>query len=763
MANRFSQITTAGYKGLSLDEIMAIPLAKQKQQDASLAATDELESSEAKSLAGDKDIVGGELDRIRGEAEAISKQLMERGYDRNLSNKLRKLRSSKKKSFGATGIVGQAQSNYAAAQKYINDMATKKEMQAGWSPYEAKKWATDQVSKHGSSFDELGEFKQFQGAGLAEYVDTNDWILDNIKNVAKDKMPIELQNYFGVDGQLNLPQFQQALASGSIEEKSLNKIMSSLAITAGNNNKLKESLKQEAYFSNENPDDIYDFGKLSIKYDEAGNATEVWSPGKGSFGKQMYGLAYGAQSRAETRTYAYQTDSVAVALQKKGMSIGDADAMVTAMNGVYNTVNRNNFDDLKNNTNLAMDQLELDEANFLGTFGPEKLDPKNPDHKAFADIRAAQPKTYELAKKQVNDSKLSYNKWNNWLNKVEDTALKGFTPEQKKGYDLSINVDRMKDKTEKEKLIWLKKEYARQGLDINDVTLTGKHTMYSQKDGYTAVIGDGALPSSEYLVNLIRRGKITSADPEKMNTTNIWEALGDIQDDSKNRIQTELDANPYSESYKAFSSLQTGPDRNVVGSTNKMLTENFRGGAGYSVAYQGMNLPTYLETKFDFEDNDIIPAFEVRVTNGYDSNGHPLEELVVKNSKTGTILESGVIPITKGADGKVAQRRPATQLSQSTDPQLQEYGKNMMASLQFMPEIKTSSIRSGAENGVIDGMYHLNDAGERIPVTWKKTESAGQKFWKLYLGDDEVSGELFGEQAIANFLFQQSVVDEDGE
>ena len=69
MANRFSNTTTAGFKGLSLNEIMAIPLAKQAKQDASLAATDELQALESQSLQGDKEVVGAELERIRASGE----------------------------------------------------------------------------------------------------------------------------------------------------------------------------------------------------------------------------------------------------------------------------------------------------------------------------------------------------------------------------------------------------------------------------------------------------------------------------------------------------------------------------------------------------------------------------------------------------------------------------------------------------------------------------------------------------------------------
>ena len=49
-----------------------------------------------------------------------------------------------------------AQADYANQAKYMSDMKTNKDMQAGWSGQEAQGFAAKQVAEYGSSFNEDG-------------------------------------------------------------------------------------------------------------------------------------------------------------------------------------------------------------------------------------------------------------------------------------------------------------------------------------------------------------------------------------------------------------------------------------------------------------------------------------------------------------------------------------------------------------------------------------------------------------------------------
>jgi hypothetical protein len=112
MANRFSQVSTSSFKPLSLDEIMAVPLAKQSQHDNAQLALDEFYSLESNSLDADSDYVNSQIDSYRRESDSLGEQLTSTGVDRNLLNKVKSLRNRKNEEFSIQGKTGQASAAY---------------------------------------------------------------------------------------------------------------------------------------------------------------------------------------------------------------------------------------------------------------------------------------------------------------------------------------------------------------------------------------------------------------------------------------------------------------------------------------------------------------------------------------------------------------------------------------------------------------------------------------------------------------------------
>lgn len=119
MAGRTADISTSSFKPLSLDEIMAVPLAKRASEDKAQLALDEFASLEQNSLDIDKEYVAGQVGAFQGEADALSNQLIDQGVDRNLINKVRQLRGRKNKELSIHGKTGQAAAafNQQAANK----------------------------------------------------------------------------------------------------------------------------------------------------------------------------------------------------------------------------------------------------------------------------------------------------------------------------------------------------------------------------------------------------------------------------------------------------------------------------------------------------------------------------------------------------------------------------------------------------------------------------------------------------------------------
>lgn len=123
-----SQVSTSSFKPLSLDEIMMVPLAKQKQEDAAVLALDQLDAMKSNSLDVDKEYVQSQVDAFRNESDKISSDIMERGVDRSIINRVRDLKKRKDDEFSASGRTGQASLAFNAYQKNKEDILKRKDL-----------------------------------------------------------------------------------------------------------------------------------------------------------------------------------------------------------------------------------------------------------------------------------------------------------------------------------------------------------------------------------------------------------------------------------------------------------------------------------------------------------------------------------------------------------------------------------------------------------------------------------------------------------
>lgn len=109
-------VTTASFKPLSLDEIMLVPLAKQKAEDQMIMDMDELDLMATNSLGADNAYVNAQRDAFKGEVGSVRDRLMTEGVDRSLINKFKGLRSRKNLEFSVNGNTGKANAAYNAMQ-----------------------------------------------------------------------------------------------------------------------------------------------------------------------------------------------------------------------------------------------------------------------------------------------------------------------------------------------------------------------------------------------------------------------------------------------------------------------------------------------------------------------------------------------------------------------------------------------------------------------------------------------------------------------
>ena len=109
-------VTTASFKPLSLDEIMLVPLAKQKAEDQMIMDMDELDLMATNSLDADNAYVNAQRDAFKDEVQSTRDRLMTEGVDRSLINKFKGLRSRKNLEFSVNGQTGKANAAYNAMQ-----------------------------------------------------------------------------------------------------------------------------------------------------------------------------------------------------------------------------------------------------------------------------------------------------------------------------------------------------------------------------------------------------------------------------------------------------------------------------------------------------------------------------------------------------------------------------------------------------------------------------------------------------------------------
>ena len=179
MANRYSKLSTSTFNPLSMQEIMAVPMAMQQQHDALQAQADKAALLEAQYGSGDKEGAEARVSELRSKANKISSSLGDKGFNRSLLRDFTALKQETQLEYGKNGYLGKVQANAVAQSKFVNDLATDRERQDGWSPQEAQMWAQRQVKDFGPTRNDDGTYNTFQGRELVTKFEviTNFWAI----------------------------------------------------------------------------------------------------------------------------------------------------------------------------------------------------------------------------------------------------------------------------------------------------------------------------------------------------------------------------------------------------------------------------------------------------------------------------------------------------------------------------------------------------------------------------------------------------------
>jgi len=712
MVNRFTNITPSSFTPLTLQEIMAVPLAKQKQHDELLAGADEFTALKSQRLSQDADAVDARLGELRGRADDISSSLLEGGVSRDLMGQLRRLKREKEVEFGQEGLVGSAAANFASATKFVNDLATKKEQQAGWSPARAKAWAQKQVAGFKGTDAGDGTFRTFQGQGLATKVDFGEFIENAIDNISEKVEPTALQA-IRVGG---LPAFNRAFQSGEITSVDYNRIMESVVMQAKNNPDLLASLEQEAFFTGEtNPTD---FGDFSYQKDESGKIiSRKWNVGNSMAARRLAGAAIGAAFENTTIDYKILKDDLAFFMHKKGLEEQDALSLVNFSSGEMNQLDRSNFDSIKDNLEIAQQELGAVEIGIEGKRNALIANGIDPDT----------DRQYQKMQSDYAASKIKYSNAQARLDNVYK------------------NVDK-RVLTDKERKL----------LDVVEV-IEGSASLKKTAEDLGIELVPGFSGSNEIKLKIMEKMGVKTSDVSRnadglYNFDNITE---DVRETRNAGAKKYLAANPQAEYFTRLNAESTGKFATKIGRMNVLLSENFTPGSATLAYGKGRLDDAGMEDQIG-KPSEKGYIYKVELTDGWDDNGQKFNNLIVTNPDTGKVASYQIIDNLNSDFYNEA----AAQLGKGSFTQ-RKMANDLRVGSAYMPGIKRSNM-AFQDKGEFGGIPFSDRDGNALPVKWEKHSDASGEFFTASIGGvplndgQSIQGEK--EMAIAVDNFVQSKI-----
>lgn len=130
MANRYTNLTPATFNPMSVEEIMMVPLARQKMHDDALASSEEMGIFDVNRLQVDDQEVQKGIDSFKQQLTGIQDQIFEKGADKSLTRNLLKLKRERDSFLSNDGVGGRAQNAYNAYQENVKNILANKEATA---------------------------------------------------------------------------------------------------------------------------------------------------------------------------------------------------------------------------------------------------------------------------------------------------------------------------------------------------------------------------------------------------------------------------------------------------------------------------------------------------------------------------------------------------------------------------------------------------------------------------------------------------------
>lgn len=128
--NRYTNLTPATFNPLSVEEIMMVPLSRQKMHDEAVMAAEEMGVFDVNRLHVDDQVVQQGIDDFQKQLTGIQDKMFNQGVDRSLTRDLIGLKRKREQFLSNDGIGGRAQNAFNAYRENVKNILANKNMTA---------------------------------------------------------------------------------------------------------------------------------------------------------------------------------------------------------------------------------------------------------------------------------------------------------------------------------------------------------------------------------------------------------------------------------------------------------------------------------------------------------------------------------------------------------------------------------------------------------------------------------------------------------
>jgi len=733
MAGRTSNISTSSFKPLSLDEIMMVPLAKQKMEDQLLAQNDKIEALEASTLDKDQEQAASTVSALKDRASALSQDVIDNGVSRSQFNKLRKIRSDVNDEFGQNGFVGNAIANKKAASMYMKNMSENKGgMSGGWSPRESQAFAGKQVGDYKGAMNEDGTFNSFSPRAIGKHQNEDKFLTDAAKMV-KGKVTQTTYDILHVGG---LTAFQDAFQSKKISGADYNTVMSTMRNQVLSSPEMIEHLRQRGEFNNE--EDPLDLGKLESRdvVQKNGKTKKVYEyvQGKSRFGQKMANMGQAFSGKEVTLDVKFFKNDIR---KKMWEDQYEKDAMVKMykiQTGEYLDLKPDDIPEIRtmnSDFSLKVDEYELNMKNYKNHLIKTK---------GMTSEDAIQDPEYQRMLADYSEAKVNLNNSNSYIDQLESSANSKLSEEDQNVVSLESLIKRYNNNV----VSTVISEYGTSKTELlrgynKYKNLTEEEIPNDENTNKLLVSAASKKLAEEYGIPL---GSGTFLDIRR----NIKVAVNNRND----IISKDLDAQKKGIAYTKVNMPSTGKFSSSKYRAFTDLSEEYLNTKSISVigTDEPMTISDYMETAefkkemsgADKKGYEIKKSFTI---DGYSSDGKSYDEIMIRSKDDPT--KSVVIQIPAEDEG--VKRELYGSLVKSGDYKQRLEGQKGLANQIFMSAIKKSNFRNIDSGSVF---VDLPGIGPVDNIKFTKSKSFfNETIWRAsmfgrplsYAGSEELKSE----------------------